>query len=1184
MRKDETTNVFTDGLVMDLNPIVTPNNVVSNALNATLITMNGNENALQNDMGNGRVETAYLPEGYVPIGTAELGGIIYIVSYNPLIDKCQIGSFPSPERNITSSELANLPDIMVSNSDFQDSQEGTFNGNLKTYLLKVNLLDSDYLSNIDQLNPGDKYAIYCTDNGISNNKNYISDVGNTEDQLQVDFNPRNVTIHVVSIGDDGRITYLDDSLKWTSCKDGGYYYIKEISGSELQQSDVDQYRTLVGSAYNTFTSKVSGTLALLLELKVIDSFSLTWDAEVEDITGSDYNKQAKIMFEMNWTSSHSVINPKYAVLEQSNYSTPLEAANTNNKIENGQFCTFDNYEGRVNDGRTEENISAIVGDFRYDSNGDTALQEYVWKYEVVPAMSFGKIPYLSKSGSINFLDIGSGKIDLVEWRYYIQDSNFYLNTGFDIYPEKNKEVDNITFYFIPFYRVGELADKFALSYSEDIYEDLENPIPKYIITDRTSYAGNYQELINFGKYSRIIGGTIERNMLYLVNITIQYGNSTNWEWRNHYRWLYTTTQWNQEYIDGELLDFKELTLDNVLTYDQNWETIDNINKQLGIYYSNISLPEDISTNPTYDMFGAMVTGVNYSNDPSQFDSTAESYQVTTEPIITSYPELFKFNQLASDSYNFQIESDGLRTDGLSVTQEQLSSLADLVLPQIKEPEQDGHTQLDSDLTTTIEGVLADGINDEDENLKAKDQLESTLMQSGDAKFSINVKGALFSRIAASLANSNVTVKQTLYPFIYDSTDITQLNFTLSGNTIDVIEYFKEAHEDLHKGGDGFTFYFTSVVNGQDRSTTAKNDFKNEANLRMDYWWSTGGSNIKGDIKFYLDGLLPMMNKRRGSLKLVLTTGSGSNRTMFTSNFNEDYNGNNMANYYYAWIKTDKNHYVPINCFSINKTFLARLFFSLYSSLYYVSTEQTEIMLPVVSNIVYVTNYREIYDIVIQPMINIATDSLDEHILVTEEINGQITHSIDLKTLQSYFNQEQQEFIVLNNIDTTKGIVFSSRTLSHTFSLINENLYRTFLDAKSTTLSGIAYNVSKPGFTRYESVKNQDYLYVYNSDLGDYQKLSSSNGNYVYSDFRSISQEDGRVYIDHTNIYPLGNLELLDYLEYKDGEIVAQENSILIDLYSLYFHTGASGSGNAGLMIDGNSNLNLGTNYVFPGNN
>jgi hypothetical protein len=38
-------------------------------------------------MGNARVETAYLPDGYMPVGTCEFGGIIYIVSYNPLEDK-----------------------------------------------------------------------------------------------------------------------------------------------------------------------------------------------------------------------------------------------------------------------------------------------------------------------------------------------------------------------------------------------------------------------------------------------------------------------------------------------------------------------------------------------------------------------------------------------------------------------------------------------------------------------------------------------------------------------------------------------------------------------------------------------------------------------------------------------------------------------------------------------------------------------------------------------------------------------------------------------------------------------------------------------------------------------------------------------------------------------------------------
>jgi hypothetical protein len=83
----EAVNSFNNGLVMDFNPITTPNTVLTNCLNGTLITYNGNEYILQNDMGNGRVETAYLPQGYIPIGTTELGGIIYIVSYNPIINK-----------------------------------------------------------------------------------------------------------------------------------------------------------------------------------------------------------------------------------------------------------------------------------------------------------------------------------------------------------------------------------------------------------------------------------------------------------------------------------------------------------------------------------------------------------------------------------------------------------------------------------------------------------------------------------------------------------------------------------------------------------------------------------------------------------------------------------------------------------------------------------------------------------------------------------------------------------------------------------------------------------------------------------------------------------------------------------------------------------------------------------------
>jgi len=86
MRK-EATNTFGEGLIMDLNPLTTPNNVLTSCLNGTIITYNGNEYVLQNDMGNGRVETAYLPAGYVPVGVTEFGGIVYVVSYNPQLDK-----------------------------------------------------------------------------------------------------------------------------------------------------------------------------------------------------------------------------------------------------------------------------------------------------------------------------------------------------------------------------------------------------------------------------------------------------------------------------------------------------------------------------------------------------------------------------------------------------------------------------------------------------------------------------------------------------------------------------------------------------------------------------------------------------------------------------------------------------------------------------------------------------------------------------------------------------------------------------------------------------------------------------------------------------------------------------------------------------------------------------------------
>ena len=86
MRK-EAINTFQEGLNYDLNPITTPNNVLTDCVNGTFITFNGDELALQNDAGNTKIlipgttdNYVKLSEGFYPLGVKEYGGVLYIVS------------------------------------------------------------------------------------------------------------------------------------------------------------------------------------------------------------------------------------------------------------------------------------------------------------------------------------------------------------------------------------------------------------------------------------------------------------------------------------------------------------------------------------------------------------------------------------------------------------------------------------------------------------------------------------------------------------------------------------------------------------------------------------------------------------------------------------------------------------------------------------------------------------------------------------------------------------------------------------------------------------------------------------------------------------------------------------------------------------------------------------------------
>lgn len=566
MKKQDTTNTFNEGLIMDLNPLVTPNNVVINCLNGTLLTYNGNENVLQNDMGNGRVETAFLPEGYVPLGTAELGGIVYIVSYNPLIDKCQIGSFPSPERNITTDELGeSLKTLSVSEFYAEDDM-------IKTPLKKLILLDKE-------LHPGDKFQIYCT--GLAAGAHdYIS--AQEKDNFDANKFPRYLKLNVVAIQDNGQINNLNDTLVWNT--KNNYYIIKDEIKTSGGKLDLDEYRDLVQSNYNVFNSKVDGKIAILAQLECIDTFDVSWDA-VKDESG-----QWNFYFYLNWTYENNMSRDKINLckvriecdkatqskdLEIDDY--PKSSSVTSNDILQNQNTTF--YTPYYVDNIEQGPNYAVNGGIRLPRRNDGTDNQYllykpfvlpktasgIANFEVYPGMPFGYLKYLKHSFSVDLDKLGTGEITLKEYKYWHDPGNITLNWALDAYPERNKQIKYVKFNFFQFDSTvnnwiknngGKMDEDRVVNGSWEAAKigvgSIGTPTYEHTVPRQSSYSGHFTENIT----------ALEDNQLYLVEMEINYNNEKTVK---YYRLLYTSNLFNNYYFSDSISnDFKNISLQSAL--------------------------------------------------------------------------------------------------------------------------------------------------------------------------------------------------------------------------------------------------------------------------------------------------------------------------------------------------------------------------------------------------------------------------------------------------------------------------------------------------------------------------------------------------------------------------------------------------------------------------------------------
>lgn len=610
MRKSEAVNTFAQGLVMDINPLVAPNDGVCNALNATLITMNGNENVLQNDMGNARVETAFLPEGYVPLGTTELGGIIYVVSYNPLNKRCQIGSFPSPERNITSNEVGDL-DVQLSNDDFK------FTKNLGALIYNVK---KDLNSNLT-FNPGDKFIVYA-DNLIKNYDQLYDEEKyklNNQDDFDATYDiisKHTLKLSIGAITSMGKLVRFDNLKQYDLSKvekdENGEkvttrkYHIFQYSGDKsISDKDLDKYRSLVSQPYNIFSSKISGTLVLIAELVQFNDFDVSINNTIEEINETKvikkrYTPSATFTFSGDYPfvpnsieCDFTLFNKSGESIAQYNYYYEIPKEDIKNQFTKGNatFYEFSPADILRRNNALVNNISEKLKELENNRYFGTNTREpYTLKYEFTPCMNWGKISHLAVRGQVSLDKIGTGYIDISQWRYYNESNKCNLTWGLEIYEEEDHYVSGVKMEFTRLVKPAET--KTDPETGSEITKKGEVETITYQVNSKASYFGVFYESFPFNEPSFRLDGILKPNCLYLAKIIVTYSStkgstkdstddgSINKEF---YRWMYTNEVFNQYYKDTE--DFKDLTLNFTPKLDLDYT--DSYTEQKSVAYGII---------------------------------------------------------------------------------------------------------------------------------------------------------------------------------------------------------------------------------------------------------------------------------------------------------------------------------------------------------------------------------------------------------------------------------------------------------------------------------------------------------------------------------------------------------------------------------------------------------------------
>lgn len=760
-------NTFNKGLQLDVHPLSTPNDVMTSCLNGTLLTYNGNEFMLQTDMGNGRVETAYLPEGYVPLGIVEFGGVIYVASYNPFIDKSQIGSFPSPERNISTEEL-NRNVVSISNADFGFNNR---NNGASVFYVQKNLYE-------EKLTPGDKFIVYTRIGSITGNEGKLFDfpIGQPNFANGV---TKCVELYFATITNEGKIVRLANLKEYKINGTNKKYIIPEISyngGSPM----LDSYRSIISSPYNVFNSKVSGKLLLIAELVTIDEFNVSISCEFEGEDTAD-TKNVLIYTILSYTSKNNVfvygvkghVSDSGSGASNKSFIWSRLSTESNSQIESNRKCTA---------------LLYTVNNYDYKNRPERNI-----KYEITPCMPFGPINYLMRSGIIQLDKIGTGYIELYEWRYYIDNSGIMINWALQSYPEEGYMIAGVRFVMSCYDRNGNLNTCV------------------YNVSKKESYNGSFTENIPFNsEYYKIKDGkTLLNDRLYYVTIEVQYqkinsGNTSRYKY--FHKWLYTSDIFNKKYIEGEIIDFEPIIPELSLVCDIE---------------EKISLKSSQEKQHVGDCYIEDKDGVRHPDNLNSMCSNmikkSYSMDVNLTPRIENTYNVFKLdNSTVTITVNILNKNKSVEFDDYSIKSS--NGVVDIDTEEylkLKEYKEYNGNNIQFPDPKNSKVIVDDPYNS---GIYIKNEKSNLTLPGDKAKIEdIQISIVEFVKAYAKLKRTKVVYNGTIRPLAYDAESFSRYNMTRVGNHFKSISAY--AWGQAEKGGDDGRDLFTDVTNGFGQGVT-----------------------------------------------------------------------------------------------------------------------------------------------------------------------------------------------------------------------------------------------------------------------------------------------------------------------------------------------------------------------------